>query len=424
MEARKALDDIRVLDLSNPLGVYCGKLLADLGADVIKVEPPGGDKMRQIGPFYHDEPHPEKSLYWFYFNTNKKSITLNLESAKGQSIFKDLVRKSDVVLTTFAPSSCVERGVGYEALRAVNKRVIVVSVTPFGLTGPYADFKGSNIIGMAMGGFLNLFGFPDSPPVCIAGEQAYNLASANAAVGALIALYWRDVNGEGQQVDVSMEDAVLKIVFLAVSSYKASGKILKRSGLELYRGIKDTFACKDGYVLCAPLGGGGADVMLDWMEKEGKAADLRDDKYADVIAAIGSRRLQKDRRFSVDPHVLTERGVENAHVHEVWETWLKTHTKEELFKGAQERGVGLMPVYDAADIAEEPQLSQRSFFVDVAHPEMGKLRCPGAPYRLSRTPWAIHRRPPIIGEHNTDIYEKELGMTAGQIGALRKEGVI
>ena len=161
------LGDIRVLDLAGPPGVYCAKLLADLGADVIKIERPGGDPLRNIGPFFHDEPDPEKSLYWFQFNTSKRSITLNLDSADGREILEKLVAKADVIVETFPPGHLEQMGLGYGTLRELNPRLILTSITPFGQTGPYQDFKGSDIIAQAMGGLMNLAGFPEDPPLRI-----------------------------------------------------------------------------------------------------------------------------------------------------------------------------------------------------------------------------------------------------------------
>ncbi|MCK4722097.1 MAG: CoA transferase, partial [Dehalococcoidia bacterium] len=194
------LGDIRVLDLADAKGVYCTKLLADLGADVIKIERPGGDPMRNIGPFFHDEPDPEKSLYWFHFNTSKRSITLNLETADGREVLKKLAKTADVMVETFSPGHLEQIGLGYQTLRELNPRLILTSITPFGQTGPYRDFEGSDMIAQAVGGLMYLPGFPEDPPCRIYGSQAYHSASVQAAVGTMIALYARELTGEGQQV--------------------------------------------------------------------------------------------------------------------------------------------------------------------------------------------------------------------------------
>jgi crotonobetainyl-CoA:carnitine CoA-transferase CaiB-like acyl-CoA transferase len=167
------------------MGLYCTKQLADLGADVIKVEPPGGDPVRSIGPYYHDEADPNKSLYWFHFNTSKKSITLDIESSDGMKIIKRLVKTSDVLVETFQPGYLDRIGLGYSALKEINPGLIMTSITPFGQTGPYKDFKASDLIGLAMGGFLFICGWEDEPPTRVGGSQAYNMASINACSNAL-----------------------------------------------------------------------------------------------------------------------------------------------------------------------------------------------------------------------------------------------
>lgn len=426
----KALDDIRVLDLAGLSGLYCTKLLADLGADVIKIEPPGGDQTRHIGPFYHDEPHPERSLYFFHFNTNKRSITLNLETMDGQDILKKLILTADILVETFAPGHLDSMGLGYPVLKGINPRLILVSVTGFGQTGPYKDFEASDIIGLALGGLLYTMGFPEDPPTSLGASQGYHMASANAVIGALMALYNRDITGEGQWVDVAMQGAVLRMTERAPLIYWLSKSYRKRSGLEYYRGMRDIFPCKDGRIVCSALGGSGAEAMLDWMESEGMAADLRDAKYEVVLSLMmtGSpygKGSQQRVRIDVGAAKLQDYLEELRHIEEVWEAFLMTHTKEELFVGAQNRGVRLMPLNDARDVVEDIGLKARNYFVNIEHPELGvTIKYPGAPYRLSETPWEISKRAPLCGEHNMMIYEKELGFTKDQLSVLKAANVI
>jgi crotonobetainyl-CoA:carnitine CoA-transferase CaiB-like acyl-CoA transferase len=191
------LGDIRVLDLADQKGVYCTKLLADLGADTIRIETPGGDPMRHVGPFLHDEPDPEKSLYWFQFNTSKRGITLNLETADGREILRQLAGKADVMVETFPPGHLDEIGLGYSNLRQVNPGLVLTSITPFGQTGPHRDFKGSDLIAQAMGGLMYLAGFAEDPPYKLHGSQAYHSASVQAAVGTMVALNARELTGRG-----------------------------------------------------------------------------------------------------------------------------------------------------------------------------------------------------------------------------------
>ena len=416
-----ALGDIRVLDLAGPSGLYCTKLLSDLGADVIRIERPGGDFTRRIGPFYNDEPHPEKSLYHFHFNTNKRSITLDIDSEEGRQILKRLAKTADIMVETFAPGHLDSMGLGYTQLKEINPEIILVSITGFGQTGPYKDYRVSDLTGLAVGGVLYTMGFPEDPPTSLGGSQAYHMASANAAIGALIALCNRDLGGGGQWVDVPIQGTVLRMSEMAPFTYWIKGTSRGRTGLEYYRSLRDNFPCKDGFVVCSALGGAGADRMLEWMESEGVVADLKSEKYAEVIslmkkATIGdaaTRRLTQEFKEEV------------RHIEEVWQAFLMTHTREELFVGAQTRGVKLFPVNDAKSVVEDVGLKERNYFVDVHHPELGKsLKYPGPPYRFGETPWEISRRAPRIGEHNIEIYEKELGISRDQLAVLKAANVI
>ncbi len=210
-QAEGMLSPYRVLDLTDEKGIICGKMLGDLGADVIKVEKPGGDSARNIGPFYHNEVNPEKSLFWFAFNTSKRGITLDIETKKGQGVFKKLVKTADLVLESFPPGYLDKLGLGYSALEKINPRIIMVSITPFGQTGPYKDYKTSDIVAWAIGGRMQTIGDPDRRPLRISHySQCFVHAGMEASVGALLALHYRDMTGQGQQVDVSTQDRVAR----------------------------------------------------------------------------------------------------------------------------------------------------------------------------------------------------------------------
>ena len=424
-EQNRALDDIRVLDLTGPSGLYCAKLLADLGADVIRIEPPGGHETRRIGPFFHDEPHPEKSLHHFHFNTNKRGITLNLESTEGRDIFKELVKTADMVVETFAPGYLASLGLAYEALKAINPRLILVSITWFGQTGPYKDFQSSDLVTQATTGLMYTIGFPEDPPAAIGASQTYHMASAHAAMGALMALYHRDLEGHGQWVDLPVHGSCLRFAEMVALMYWVDGTIRKRSGFEYYRGLQDVWPCKDGHVICSVLGGFGADVILEWMDSEGMAADLRGEEHKEVIAVIkGAAPGGRGAQNNAGGPKLKDMKSAKRHVEEVWQAFLLTHKKEELLIGAQTRGVSLMPINTAKDVAEDIGLRARNYFVEVEHPELGtRLEYPGAPYRLAKTPWSLRKRAPLIGEHNNEIY-KELGLSRDRLGALGAANVI
>jgi benzylsuccinate CoA-transferase BbsE subunit len=395
-----ALGDLRVLDLAGPIGVYCTKQLADLGADVIKIERPAGDQMRRMGPFYHDEHHPEKSLYWFYFNTNKRSITLNIESHDGKEILKRLIEKTDIIVETFQPGYLDGLGLGYSTLKEINPRLIMTSITPFGQTGPYRMFKGSDIVGLAMGGLTFIIGWPDEPPDTVGGSQAYYVASVHACAGTLIALYHRDVTGQGQHVDVSMQQCVAHSLQWVTQTYDLLKRIITRSGRFIGVPLQE---CKDGWAYIMPLMDW--DLYVSWLDSGGGAADLHDEKY-------------KDTEYQVRPEV-------RRHITEVTDAFTKAHPKKWVCEEAQAKHIQALPVNNAKDVAECEQLVDRGFFVEVNHPELADtLKYPGAPYRLAQTPWKIKRRAPLIGEHNLEIYGNELGLSSEQMALLKRQGTI
>jgi crotonobetainyl-CoA:carnitine CoA-transferase CaiB-like acyl-CoA transferase len=399
MSTNTALGDLRILDLAGPIGLYCTKQLADLGADVIKIEPPGGDPARAIGPFYHDESHPEKSLYWFHFNTSKRSITLDIESHDGNEILKRLVQTADIMVETFQPGYLDSIGLGYAELKKINPGLIMTSITPFGQTGPYKDFKAPDIVGLAMGGFLFICGWEDEPPTRVGGSQAYNMASINACAGTLIALYHRDMTGEGQHVDVSMQQCVAHALQWVTQMYDLQKRIMVRSG-RLGVPLQE---CNDGWANMIALFDW--DVFASWLDSVGEAADLADEKY-------------KDMDYQIRPEV-------RQHITEVTDTFTKAHDKKWICEEGQKRHIIAIPCNNAEDVVKNPQLVERSYFVDVEHPELrDTLQYPGAPYRLGRTPWRINRRSPLIGEHNMNIYVKELGFTKKELAVLKERGVI
>jgi benzylsuccinate CoA-transferase BbsE subunit len=424
-EQETLLGHIRVLDLADPKGVYCTKLLADLGADVIKIERPGGDPMRNIGPFFHDEPDPEKSLYWFQFNTSKRSITLNVENADGREVLKKLVKTADVMVETLPPGHLEQMGLGYQALTELNPRLILTSITPFGQTGPYRDFKGSDMIAQSMAGLMYLAGFPEDPPNLIYGSQAYHSASVQAMVGTMIALYARELTGEGQQVDVSLQEAVLIAQETAMQHYDMRKEIRRRSARPPVIPGFGLYECKDGHAYSMVVAGYGAgwDAVVDWMDSEGMAGDLKDPKWDEMWGVVND--LKALIALLSDAPKLMVRLEQFAHISGIYSAFLASHTKAELFDAAAERGIMLAPVQTVKDLAESPQLAALGYFVDVEHLELGAtIKYPGAPYQLSETPWRIHRRPPLIGEHNFEIYQKELGLTREELAILKHEGAI
>ncbi|MBI4768246.1 MAG: CoA transferase [Deltaproteobacteria bacterium] len=421
------LGDIRVLDLSDEKGVYCAKLLADHGGDVLRLEPPGGHPMRNLGPFYKDEPDPQKSLYWFQYNTSKRGITLNLENADGQELFKRLVETADVVLETFSPGYLEKLGLGYSVLSQINPALILTSITPFGQTGPYRDFAGSDMVAQAMGGLMFLAGFPEDPPYRIGCSQAYHSASVQAAVGTMTALYAREMTGTGQQVDVSIQESVLIAMETAMQHFDMRKEIRTRMGrVEPVVPGLGMYQCRDGYIFSFVVAGFGAnwDVIVEWMDSEGKAGDLKDPKWNEIWELIMNFR-QLVALANDPPRLMTLLG-QFAHIHGLLKTFLGDKTKHQIYDEASERRVMMVPVQSVKDLALSPQFEALGFFQDVEHPELGQtLKYPGPPcYHLSETPWRISMRAPLIGEHNSEIYEKELGYSTERLILLKQEGAI
>ncbi|HEU4760233.1 MAG TPA: CoA transferase [Dehalococcoidia bacterium] len=433
-----ALDDIRVLDLAGEMGQYCTKLLADLGADVIKVEPPSGDPVRHLPPFYergqsgqaglgHDEQDGQNSLYWLNLNTSKRSVTLDLESAEGRRLFERLAATADVVVETFEPGYLDGLGLGYEGLSRIKPDIVLTSITGFGQTGPHAHYKAPDIVGVAMGGVMWLAGDPQDPPNVPPWRQGYISASIIAAAGTLTALYHRDAHGEGQHVDVSMQEALSIAQETAMQTWDMLQQLRYRTGARGMLPIEipgiGIYECRDGHVFgyVGTPGGAPWTELLDWMIEEGKAEDLGEEPYRGFIGTLNLRFLTG---LFTEPAALGEKVRMLAHLNEVLRPFLRDKGKWEVYEVAQRRRLLFGIVSTPEDIANNPQLESLKWLTPVAHPELGEtLTYPGPPYRLSETPWAIRRRPPQLGEHNAEVYG-ELGVDQGELERLRAAGVV
>jgi crotonobetainyl-CoA:carnitine CoA-transferase CaiB-like acyl-CoA transferase len=411
-----SLANLRVLDFAQGGTQICGKILADLGADVIKIEPPGGDTSGRIAPFYHDIPDPEKSLFWFAYNTNKRSITLNIETSDGQLIFKKLAKVIDLVIESFPPGYLDTLGLGYEVLNELNPKIILTSITPFGQTGPKAHYKGCDLIAWASSGGLYATGDPDRPPVWTSFPQPSIHAGVEACVGSLIAYWDRIKNNEGQHVDVSIQDTFVGSTDQAhILTYELTGYIYHRQGNKMGFGIsparKQLFACKDGFVAFQPSGGTSPNTesLVQWMLEEGMATDWLVN-YDWVNDYDGSRVSQAEiNRVEIE-----------------FSKFFMTKTKTELLEQAINRSIQLVPINTIEDIYNSEQLKARNFWVDVKHDELNCILryCGLLNNNLSETPGTIRRRAPLIGEHNLDIYEKELGVNREDLIMLKNQGVI
>jgi crotonobetainyl-CoA:carnitine CoA-transferase CaiB-like acyl-CoA transferase len=387
------------------MGVYCGRLLADLGADVIRVEPPGGDASRRLGPFYQDEPGPERSLFHWHFNASKRGITLDLTTRDGQVLFKRLAATADVVVETFQPGYLHGLGIGYEALCGEHTGIIVTSITPFGQTGPYSQYQGEELIGQAAGGLLWMCGWPDRPPVMMGGWPALHQASTQGAAGTLIALEFRDQTGEGQHVDVSMQASLPLSLMASMPEYHRLG-VLRQPRVGDFHGsaLNGMFACSDGYADFRFRGRPGQwERIVEWM------ADMADD--------LGEERY-RDPAYRRKPDVY-------SHIDEVFQRFIVRFSREEAMDTAQRQGIEVGAVYTVEDMLRDPQLQARHFFVHVEHDELGRsFIYPGPPFVLAETPSRISRRAPLLGEHNAEIYIDELGLSRADLASLRTAGTV
>jgi crotonobetainyl-CoA:carnitine CoA-transferase CaiB-like acyl-CoA transferase len=408
------LSGFRALDLTDEKGFACGKILASLGVDIIKIEKPGGDPTRNIPPFYQDIPDPEKSLYWFAFNSDKQSITLNLETSQGHDLFMKLVKKSDFVLESFPPGYMNRLGLGYEALSQVNPRIIMTSITPFGQKAPYSHYKSCELVVAAMSGVLETTGDPDRPPVKESPNSVYFPANAAAALGTVISHYNREISGEGQQVDVSIHECAASRNINSLLSWIFDKRLIKRSGaINLLGRIRSRWIwpCQDGYIYWYLLGGKiGASsnrALSQWIDEDG------------IENPLG----QVANWDEFDRATLTEER-NDAFEEAIGKFFLK-HTKKEIAEEGWKRGINAAVVNNPADVLEDQHLAARDYWTDLDYPELGiTLAHPRHFFLCNGTENYVRRRAPLIGEDNDEIYGKELGLSNSEIAALKETNVI
>ncbi len=409
------LSHCRALDLTDDKGFLCGKTLADLGVDVIKIERPGGDPSRKIGGFWHDMPVPEKSLYWFAYNSNKRGITLDIESTEGREIFKKLVKTADFVIESFPPDYMDKLGLGYSSLCEINKGIIMASITPFGTEEPYRDYKDSDIVVMGMTGTLYQTGETDGPPVHISLPQAGLHAGLDAAVGSMMAYYHREMTGEGQHVDVSMQQSAAWFQANAIPVWELNNRILKRAGafrtgMSQDVAQRQVWPCKDGYVFFNVIGGRtGAkslSALVAWMDAEGGATDYLNNMDWDSFDMFTVTKEEMDKI--------------SGPVGE----FFRKHTRKELLAGAVPRGVSIGPLSSMEDLLTDECLKERRFWKEIEHPELGAtITYPGEFVKSSEVDCSTRFRAPLIGEHNEEVYE-DLGISKQDIIKLKQAGII
>ena len=410
------LTGLRILELSDEKGQFCGKLFGDLGADVIKIEPPDGERNRHVGPFLDDIPHPERSLSFWYYNTSKRGITLNLETADGRALFRRLAATADVILETFRPGYLASLGLDFDSLRADNPGLILCSLTPFGQTGPWRDYLSSDLLHMAAGGEMASCGYdeadvPNAPPIAPGGGNAWHMGCHYAYMAIMAALVFRTVSGQGQYIDVSIHEACALTTESAVANYVYRGEVLRRqTGRHHAPGPtpRTQFRAKDGTYVTALISGGlnprNVKNLADLMDVYGMAGDLKDPKYQDqaVIAANTS-------------HIIDG----------LLASFIASVPAEEVYHAAQARGFTWGAVRAPEALLDDAHLHDRNFWKTVEHPEVGRsFVYPGEAAIYNGSPWGISRRAPLIGEHNAEVFCDELGLSRGELSVLAETRVI
>ena len=407
------LSRYRVIDMADDRGIFCGRVLGDLGADVIKVEPPWGDPARRQGPFFQDDPGPENSLFWQAYACNKRGVTLDIEQEAGRELLLKAVGAADFFIESFRPGYLAGLGLGYEELHRANPRLIYVSITPFGQNGPYSGLAATDLTGAAMGGFMHLTGDADRPPLRVSIPQFWLLGGAAGAAAAMIAFQQRVQTGRGQHVDVSCQQAMARTLAHAPQFWYMEGTVLERSGPFRQVGggkkMRVNWECADGYVNFLQPGGktGGRTMaaLCRWMEEEGFGEPALSE------ADFG------EFGFGQAPDALME-VMDKA-----LGLFFRSKSKRYLSAEALDRRILLFPVNDPADVLEYPQLAARGFFSQVEGPDGAPMTTLGPWARSSAGAMCVARRSPRLGEHNEEVYGS-LGLTAADLDGLRGRGVI
>jgi crotonobetainyl-CoA:carnitine CoA-transferase CaiB-like acyl-CoA transferase len=410
----------RVLDLTDDKAFICGRALSDFGAEVIKIERPGGDPARMKGAFYGDDADPEKNLTWFAFNSNKKGITLDITGPQGKEIFLKLVKTADAVLESFAVGYLDSIGLGYKDLSKVNPGIVLTSVSGFGQEGPYKHFKDPDIVVRALGGLVFTCGYDDRPPLGVSYEHTHYLGAMNGAVGTMIALAHRVHTGKGQHVEAITQQA-LDVVCSAETEgpYAFFGEIPSRhgraraavtlaDGSTYYNPL--LWPCKDGFIalnlLLNPSAARNNLSMMEFIKDDG--IDIGPFETWDWA----TKSWENMSREEADKLM------------EVLGEFFMNHTKDELLKLATENRFQLGPCNNAEDVLKYPQLTARGFWKDIEHPELGtSLKYPGGAVVSTQGYTGIRQRAPHIGENNDEVY-RELGLSAEEIQKLKEQKVI
>ena len=392
------LSGVKVLDLSEDIaGSFCARLLADYGADVLKLEPPGGAELRRMGPFHHDDPHPEKSLFFLLLNLNKKGATLNLETDTGKAILKRLAPHVDVIIETFRPGYLESLGLGHDTLSQENPGLITTSITPFGQDGPYSQYQGGEIVEYAMSMIMSISGIQDQEPLKHGGFQAQYEGGLFGAGATSMALFAQGNTGQGEHVDVSITECVASTMMATQTIYPFLGGIQARRRAE-GNNFENPMPCKDGWIIVQAGGGATWTDIANFFE----APELLEPRFAD--------RAQRARNGAEMDQVIIDA--------------IKDRKKWELFPKAAAARMLFGIVQTPLELVDCPQLESRGFYQEVDHPIIGKIKVPGELFKLAEAPYQLRMPAPTLGQHNQEIYVEGLGYTQQEFCQLRQLNVI
>ncbi|MBD1381700.1 CaiB/BaiF CoA transferase family protein [Metabacillus arenae] len=387
-----ALKGITILEIGDQLTQFAGKLLADMGAQVIKVEPSEGAPSRNIGPFYKDIPDKNGSLYFWNYNTSKKSITLDIDTKEGQEKILSLLDDADVILEGNKPGQMKEWGLDYDTLSRKFPGLVYCSVTPFGQDGPWSNYQSSDIAQLALGGIMAATGYddiPDAPPIAPTGGQSFHLTGYFAAMGIVSALLYRDFKSQGQYIDISVHDCVTVSTEMSLPYWIYQKEhVIRQTGRHALpnRSVRWNLKCKDGkYIL----------VLNTYLDVK---------RWKSLVSWLSSHQLEEDlgdERYTNDKF----RAERMEHVTDVLERFCNQFESEYIYHTAQSIGLPWAPVRAPEDMIHDKHLNEdRNVFASVYHPELNEsLTYPGAPYKFYETPWNIKKRPPLLGEHNDEV---------------------
>jgi len=403
--APKPLDGIRVIDLTRIYaGPYCSMLLADMGAEVIKIEPPEGELIRDNPPMVEQGkggPHERsRSGYFLTLNRNKYGITLNLKHPRALKIFKGLVGIGDIVLENYAPGVMKRLGIDYPVLKEVNPRIIMCSISGFGQTGRYSERLAFDVVSQAMSGLMSITGYPNSPPTRVGTSLGDVNASVHAAFAIMTALYHREKTGVGQYIDVSMLECMVSILEGAVVRWTIGRELFPPLGSHNpHDAPMGAYKCKDGYIIIATVG---------------------DEHWHRLCKAIGKPEWIEDPQYRTKRQRWEKKYVLAEEIEKV----TAQYTVKEVGEMMDRERVANSPIQNVAQVVEDPHLRDRGYFVEVEHPVIGKAKLPGIPFKMSQTPGGVERPSPLVGEHNEFILGKYLNISKEELKKLKEEGAV